>query len=505
MTDQYVATIDLGSNSFHMVIARYHGDSLRIVDRLKQRVRLADGLDDDNRLGEEAMARGLECLRLFGERLHGFDATRVRVAGTYTLREAVNAQTFVRRAQQVLGFPIDIVSGNEEARLIYQGVAHTQQTQGRVLVIDIGGGSTELIIGQDFDCRQVSSRSMGCVSFTRRYFADGVLTAARFKQATEAAEYQLVPIQDRYLALGWDQALGSSGTVKTLLEMCTAATGEPVIDLPALLHIQRQLVQAGHIDQVNMAGLSEDRKPLIAAGLAILLGIYRSFNLERMGFSDGALREGLLHSFFGRVKHHDIQLNTLQALAREYHIDRHQADRVQDTASRLFAQVCDAWRLDADFGDLLGHAARLHEIGLHINFTGVHRHSAYIVGNTDLPGFTQEQQKALAALVRFHRKALRLSELEPLNYLPEHQLWRLVRLLRIAVALNRRRQDGVLPAPVLEPAADDELRLHLPAEWCDSNALLLTTLEREQACQDKVGWKLTLVRTRGAPQKKGAE
>ncbi|NHI01346.1 exopolyphosphatase [Oceanimonas sp. MB9] len=494
MTDQYVATMDLGSNSFHMVIARYHGDGLRIVDRLKQRVRLADGLDDGNRLSEDAMARGLDCLRLFGERLNGFHATRVRVAGTYTLREAVNAQEFVRRGQQVLGFPIDIVSGNEEARLIYHGVAHTQQTQGQVLVIDIGGGSTELVIGQDFDCRQVSSRSMGCVSFTRKYFADGVLSEARFQQAIEAAEYQLVPILGRYLALGWDQVLGSSGTIKTLLEMCTAATGEPVINLTGLKHIKQRLVQAGHIDQVDMAGLSEDRKPLIAAGLSILLGIYHSFNLDRMGFSDGALREGLLYSVFGRAKHHDIQLNTLQALAGEYDIDRQQADRVQDTARQLFVQVCDNWRLNANSGDLLGHAARLHEIGLHINFTGVHRHSAYIVGNTDLPGFTQEQQKALAALVRFHRKALKLSELEPLNYLPEQQLWRLVRLLRIAVALNRRRQDGVLPPLVLKPAAEDELRLHLPADWCAHNALLLTTLEREQAYQDKAGWKLTLVR-----------
>lgn len=495
MTDQYVATIDLGSNSFHMVIARYHGDSLRIVDRLKQRVRLADGLDDDNRLGQEAMERGLECLRLFGERLHGFPSTRVRVAGTYTLREAINAQEFVRRAQKVLGFPIDIVSGNEEARLIYQGVAHTQQTQGQVLVIDIGGGSTELIIGQDFDCRHVSSRSMGCVSFTRQFFADGVLSETRFAQAIEAAEYQLVPVLGRYLDLGWDQVLGSSGTIKTLLEMCAAATNEPVIDLPGLLHLKGLLIQAGHIDQVDIPGLSEDRKPLIAAGLSILLGIYRSFNLERMGFSDGALREGLLHTFFDRVKHHDIQLNTLQALSREYEIDQRQAARVRDTAGVLFNQVCDAWQLDMDFGNLLGCAAQLHEIGLHINFTGVHRHSAYIIGNADLPGFTQEEQKALAALARFHRKALKLSELEPLNYLPEQQLWRLVRLLRLAVALHRRRQDGILPELLLEVSTDDELRLHLPASWCNSNTLLFTTLEREQAYQDKAGWKLALVRT----------
>jgi exopolyphosphatase/guanosine-5'-triphosphate,3'-diphosphate pyrophosphatase len=494
MTDQYVATIDLGSNSFHMVIARYHGDSLRIVDRLKQRVRLADGLDDEQRLSREAMERGLDCLRLFGERLRGFHATQVRVAGTYTLREAVNAQDFVRQAQQVLGFPIDIISGNEEARLIYQGVAHTQHTQGQVLVIDIGGGSTELIIGEDFDCRQVSSRSMGCVSFTRKYFADGELSETRFEQAIEAAEYQLVPVLGRYLGLGWGQVLGSSGTIKTLLEMCSAATHEPVIDLPGLLHIKSQLIKAGHIDKADIAGLSEERKPLIAAGLSILLGIFRSFNLDKMGFSDGALREGLLHAFFGRVKHHDIQLNTLQALSREYGIDQRQASRVRDTAQQLFAQVADAWGLDQGFGDLLGDAARLHEIGLHINFTGVHRHSAYILGNTDLPGFAQEEQKALAAMVRFHRKALKLSELEPLNYLPEQQLWRLVRLLRLAVALNRRRQDGVLPSLELGLGPDDELRLSLPAGWCDRNHLLLTTLEREQAYQAKAGWKLELDR-----------
>ncbi len=495
MTDQYVATIDLGSNSFHMVIARRHGDGLRIIDRLKQRVRLADGLDDANLLSQEAMERGLACLGLFGERLRGFHTSQVRVAGTHTLRTAVNAQEFLRRARQVLGFPIDIVSGNEEARLIYQGVAHTQQTQGRVLVIDIGGGSTELIIGEDFECRQVSSRRMGCVSFTRQYFADGELSEARFAQAIAAAEYQLAPVLGRYLALGWDQVLGSSGTIKTLLEMCTAVTHEPVIDLPGLLHIRQRLVQAGHVEQLDIPGLSEERKPLIAAGLSILLGIYRSFNLEHMGFSDGALREGLLHTCFGRVRHSDIQRNTLQALGREYHIDARQAGRVQDTAGQLFAQVCDAWQLEPDLGKLLEHAAWLHEIGLHINFTGVHRHSAYIVGNADLPGFTQEQQKALAALVRFHRKALKLAELEPLNQLPEQPLWRLIRLLRLAVALNRRRQDDILPPLVLSAGADDELRLSLPATWCDGNPLLLATLEREQAYQDKVGWKLTLARS----------
>lgn len=493
MTDQYVATIDLGSNSFHMVIARYHGDSLRIVDRLKERVRLADGLDDDNQLSQEAMDRGLACLRLFGERLRGFHATQVRVAGTFTLREAANAQDFVHQAQQVLGFPIDIVSGNEEARLIYQGVAHTQNTQGQVLVIDIGGGSTELIIGQDFDCRLVSSRSMGCVSFTRKYFADGRLTEEHFEQAIEAAEYQLAPVMGRYLGLGWDQVLGSSGTIKTLLEMCAAITQEPVIDLPGLLHIKSQLIKAGHIDKADIAGLGEDRKPLIAAGLSILLGIFRSLNLDKMGFSDGALREGLLYAFFGRVTHHDTQVNTIQALSREYAIDTRQAERVRQTALALFAQVRDSWQLDEGFADLLGGAALLHEVGLHINFTGIHRHSAYIVRNADLPGFTQEEQKALAALVRFHRKALKLSELEPLNYLPEQQLWRLVRLLRLAVALNRRRQDGVLPSLELGLGPDDELRLSLPAGWCDSNHLLLTTLEREQAYQAKVGWKLTLI------------
>lgn len=494
MTDQYVATIDLGSNSFHMVIARYHGDSLRIVDRLKERVRLADGLDDANLLSQEAMERGLACLRLFGERLRGFHTTQVRVAGTFTLREAANAKEFVRQAQQVLGFPIDIVSGNEEARLIYQGVAHTQNTQGQVLVIDIGGGSTELAIGQDFDCKLVSSRSMGCVSFTRKYFADGKLNEDSFERAIEAAEYQLVPVLGRYLGLGWDQVQGCSGTIKTLLEMCSAVTQEPVIDLPGLLHIKTQLIAAGSLDKVNIPGLSEDRKPLIAAGLSILLGVFRSLNLDKMGFSDGALREGLLYTFFGRVKHHDTQVNTILALSQEYAIDTRQAERVRQTALALFAQVRDAWGLDNGFVDLLGGAALLHEVGLHINFTGIHRHSAYILSNADLPGFTQEEQKALAALVRFHRKALKLTELEPLNYLPERQLFRLVRLLRLAVALNRRRQDGVLPSLQLALAADDELRLSLPADWCDRNHLLLTTLEREQAYQAKADWKLELVR-----------
>ena len=493
MEEHDVATIDLGSNSFHMVIARYQGNNLRIVDRIKERVRLADGLNEQQQLSQDAMARGLSCLALFAERLRGFPASRVRVAATYTLREAANADDFLIQARKLLGFPIDIISGNEEARLIYQGVAHTQHIQGRVLVIDIGGGSTELVIGQDFDCKLVSSHSMGCVSFTQRYFADGNLSERQFQQAADAAQYLLAPKLGAYLALGWERVLGCSGTIKTLLEMCSAVTGESCIDLPGLLHIRARMINAGHIDRVNISGLGEDRKPLIAAGLSILLGLFQSLNLARMDFSDGALREGLLYSAFGRLDHHSVQTHTLQALSSQYAVDTRQAERVSDTALALFEPLRDSWQLDQEAADLLAGAARLHEVGLHINFTGIHRHSAYILRHSDLPGFTLEQQKILAALVRFHRKALKLSELEPLGTLPETQLWRLVRLLRLAVALHRRRQNNALPPLVLELGEQDALRLRLPADWCEHNPLLLTTLQREQDYQAKIGWKLELI------------
>ncbi|MDX1267154.1 MAG: exopolyphosphatase, partial [Oceanisphaera sp.] len=282
-------------------------------------------------------------------------------------------------------------------------------------------------------------------------------------------------------------------TIKTLLEMCSAVTGESCIDLPGLLHIRAQMINAGHIDRVNISGLGEDRKPLIAAGLSILLGLFRSLNLARMDFSDGALREGLLYSTFGRRDHHSVQAHTLQALSSQYAVDSRQAERVRDTALALFEPLRDSWQLDQEAADLLAGAAQLHEVGLHINFTGIHRHSAYILRHSDLPGFTLEQQKILAALVRFHRKALKLSELEPLGTLPETQLWRLVRLLRLAVALHRRRQNNALPPLVLELGEQDALRLRLPADWCEHNPLLLTTLQREQDYQAKIGWKLELI------------
>lgn len=493
MNEPHVATIDLGSNSFHMAIARYQGDSLRIVDRLKEQVRLAEGLDERQQLSEEAMARGLACLRLFGERLRGFSAGQVRVAGTFTLREASNAGDFLRQASQALGFPIDIISGNEEARLIYQGVAHTQHTQGQMLVIDIGGGSTELVIGQGFDCKLVSSHGMGCVSFTRQYFADGHLNEQQFIQASDAAHYLLAPVLSSYINMGWDQVLGCSGTIKTLLEMCSAITGEQCIDLPGLLHIRAQLIAGGHIDQIAIAGLSEDRKPLIAAGLSILLGLFQGLNLNNMAFSDGALREGLLYTAFGRQNHSPIQNHTLHTLSHQYGVDTQQAARVCDTALELFSQLHQRWQLNETSAELLATAALLHEVGLHINFTGIHRHSAYILRHSDLPGFNLEQQKALAALVRFHRKALKLSELEPLADLPEGQLWRLVRILRLAVALNRGRQNKASPVLRLELDEQDSLRLQLPAAWCQHNQMLLTTLQREQEYQAKVGWQLTLV------------
>ncbi|MDP5291673.1 exopolyphosphatase [Oceanimonas sp. CHS3-5] len=488
MTMEYVASIDLGSNSFHLIVARRLEERLITVDRIKQRVRLADGLNARHELDEAAMARGLDCLALFGERLRGFSPAQVRAVATYTLRRAVNAGDFVARARQVLGFDIDIISGEDEARLIYRGARTTQARQGRALVIDIGGGSTELIIGEQDDCLALTSLDMGCVSFTHAFFADGSLTEHAFTRAEAAALALLNTGCGRFAELGWQQVLGCSGTVRTLQNLMNNVD---LLTLKGLLQLRTTLLAAGRAERLSLPGLSDERKPVIAAGLAILIALFRALNIERMHYTEGALREGLLHSAFGPgVSDKALRRHTLQALGRQYRLDHAQANRVAGTAQGLFKQVRQAWQLSAAEGTLLVQAARLHELGVYVNVSGYHRHSAWLIANGNLPGFTQAQQQALSSLVRFHRKGLKLAELTTGSWLPEATLWRLVRLLRLAVALNRYRRD--LSLPVTLSACAETLALHLPARWCEQHRLLHATLERECSYQSKAGWTLLL-------------
>ncbi len=491
MDNSLYAAVDLGSNSFHMVIARLTEGRMQIIDRIKERVRLAEGMDEQRRMSQEAMARGLDCLALFAERLTNIKPDQIRIAGTYTLRRASNARDFVREAAKVLNHPIEIISGQEEARLIYQGVAHTQHIEGQVLVVDIGGGSTELIIGEGFEHKALTSRKMGCVSFTQSFFGNGKLGEKAFNAAVLEAQHQLAPIINQYRKLGWQSCLGSSGSIRTVRDVLQGEEWtDGAITLAGLERLKEEMLKHKRVDQLKLAGLTEERQGVFAAAVAILLGLFTSLPIERMEYSDGALREGLLYEFEERLQHHDIRERTALAPSTHYRIDKRQATRVESSVLSLFDALSGPWEMPEEpYRAILGWAARLHEIGLAINYSGIHKHSAYILQNTDLPGFNQDDQALLAALVRFHRKGLKLSELPALPNHDEQTVLRCIRILRLAVAAHHRRQDNLLPEWNVQ-AAGDQLVVTLPLDWCDENKLLMQNLEKEHRYCHEQGWPL---------------
>ncbi len=491
---QEYAAVDLGSNSFHMVIAREVDGAMQIIGRLKQRVHLADGLDENNRLNEEAIERGLSCLALFAERLQGFAPANVFIVGTHTLRQAINATDFLKRAEHVIPYPIEIISGNEEARLIFMGVEHTQPEKGRKLVIDIGGGSTELVIGEDFEPRLVESRRMGCVSFAQNFFAGGKISGDNFKRARLAAVQKLESLAWQYRLEGWNVALGASGTIKAAYEVLLALGEKDGMLTPERLELLRtEVLKFTSFETLTLPGLSDERKAVFVPGLAILCGVFDSLGIKELRLSDGALREGVLYEMEGRFRHVDIRIRTAQSLANQYHIDREQARRVLDTTVHLYEQWRDQNKKQANpqIEALLKWAAMLHEVGLNINHSGMQRHSAYILQNSDLPGFTQEQQTFMATLVRFSRKAIKLDELPRLTLFRKKQFLPLIKLLRLGILLNNQRQATTTPPTLVLETDDHHWTLRFPHEWFAQNALVMLDLEREQQYWEAItGWKL---------------
>lgn len=490
------AAVDLGSNSFHMVIARVVDGAMQIIGRLKQRVHLADGLDSNNMLSEEAMERGLACLSLFAERLQGFDPASVCIVGTHTLRQALNATEFLKRAEKVLPYPIEIIPGNEEARLIFMGVEHTQPEKGRKLVVDIGGGSTELVIGEDFQPQLVESRRMGCVSFAQLYFAGSTINGENFRRARMAATQKLESLAWQYRIQGWNVALGASGTIKAVHEVLIALGEKDGIITPERLErVVAEVLKFKSFSELTLPGLSDERKVVFVPGLAILCGVFDALAIRELRLSDGALREGVLYEMEGRFRHQDIRSRTAQSLASQYNIDRDQARRVLDTTTLIY----DQWQAQnpklgsPQLAALLKWAAMLHEVGLNINHSGMHRHSAYILQNSDLPGFNQEQQLMMATMVRYHRKAIKLDEIPRFTLFKKKQFLPLVQILRLGVLLNNQRQATTTPPTLRLKTDDNHWTLSFPHDWFSQNALVLLDLEKEQEYWEAVtGWRLKI-------------
>ncbi|MDD0822945.1 exopolyphosphatase [Mannheimia sp. AT1] len=477
------AAIDLGSNSFHMIVARIVNGSIQVLSRLKRRVRLADGLDENLVLSQEAIDRGVACLGLFAKRLQGFSTENVKVVGTYTLRRAINNQDFLEQAKAVFPYPISIISGQEEAKLIYSGVSHTQPEKGRKLVVDIGGGSTEITIGDNFTPIRAESRHMGCVSFAKRFFPNGELTVERFDSAYQLAMEKMEDLMWEYKDLGWEHVLGSSGTIKTVHQVLLAnGYRDGLITEPRLQKIIDICLEFKSLNDIKLRGLLEERADVLVPGLAILLALFHTFRMNVLRYSNGALREGVMYGLEKSFQVGDIRQRTAEALAEQFDLDQQQANRVERTALILFDQI-KSWRNRRQISDLrsmLKWASLLHEIGIVVNHNNVHRHSAYLISNRDLPGFDFEQQTLLSVLMRYHLKHFKRSDIRSINRYQCRDVLTLVRVFRLAVLLNRSRQASVEPTQLMLTIDKNHWYLKFDPDFLTQNPLVLADLEEEQ-------------------------
>ncbi len=497
MIYETVAAVDLGSNSFRLQVGRVVDDQIYPLDSMKEPVRLASGLTADKRLDAQAQARALDGLRRFGERLRGLDGGAVRAVATNTLRVAKNALEFLPLAEEALGFPIEIIAGREEARLIYIGASHSLPSAAhKRLVVDIGGGSTEFIIGKRHEPQLMESLYMGCVSYTQRFFPDRRVDRKRLREAQVAAAKEIELIAHDYQRLGWREAVGSSGTARAIADVLELnnlnPNGESGITRLGLDRLCALLVKAGSAEALNLPGISRDRQPVFVGGTAIMSAIFEELDLERMTYADGALRLGVLYDLLGRFHHHDMRDSTVEQFRRRYQVDREQVERVETTALSALTQLSEGEPAEADV-QFLTWACRLHEIGISVAHNGYHKHGAYILTYADMPGFSKKDQARLALLVLGHR-----GKLDKLGGLPAvDSAWRLVFCLRLAVLLHRTRDDRPLPAWRVRPG-NNGFRVELPADWLAANPWTTAALGEEAAIWRQTGREYLLDKPKAA-------
>jgi exopolyphosphatase/guanosine-5'-triphosphate,3'-diphosphate pyrophosphatase len=495
MIYETVAAVDLGSNSFRLQVGRVIDDQIYTLDSMKEPVRLASGLSSDKLLDVPSQARALDALRRFGERLGGLDPGAVRAVATNTLRVAKNAPLFLPQAEMALGFPIEVIAGREEARLIYIGASHSLPSAAhKRLVVDIGGGSTEFIIGKRHEPQLMESLYMGCVSYTLRYFPDRRIDRKRLREAQVAAAKEIELIAHDYQRLGWKEAVGSSGTARAIADVLELnglnPGGESGITRIGLERLCALLVKAGSAEALDLPGVKSDRLPVLPGGIAIMSAIFEELGIERMIYAEGALRLGVLYDLLGRFHHHDMRDATVALFRRRYQVEADQVERVEAVACSALIQLAGTTPDESEL-QLLGWASRLHEIGISVAHNAYHKHGAYILTYADMPGFSKKDQARLAMLVLGHR-----GKLEKLSALPPGDpLWRLIFCLRLAVLLNRTRDDRVLPAWRVT-ALPRGFQVELPAEWLGANPWTAAALAEEASIWRQVGREYT-VRSRG--------
>ncbi len=474
-TTHTYAALDLGSNSFHLLVAYDKPGRLHVVDKHREMVRLAEGLHESNELSLAVIKRAIKCLERIGQRLRGVPSENIRVVGTNTLRTASNSQHFIDLAESALGHRIEVISGREEARLIYLGVSHSLEDRlASRLVIDVGGGSTELILGRQFQPKIMESLHMGCVSMSNRFFQDGKIRSVNFDRAIDAARQEVEVIQQVFTAHGWDVAIGASGTLLSIHSVLTEVIGEENITLEGLDKLRRLLIEGRQTDNIELPGINKGRAQVFPGGVAIVLAIMEELGVGSIVVSNGALREGLLHDLLGRVHAEDIREKSVDDLVSRFHIDLNHALRVAGTASDFFSQVSSQWQIDnTDNRNLLRWAAMLHEIGMDISHSSYQKHGGYLLEHMDLPGFSLYEQKRLATLVRSHRRKYNTEEIEE-DLLAN----KLFAILRLAVVLHRSR--SMQPLPSFAVNVDNKrLDVTIPLKWLEAHPLTKLDLQQE--------------------------
>ncbi len=439
-----IAAVDLGSNSFRLQLAKVVDDSLIFHDSLREVVRIGAGLGHDKYLDADAQRRAIDCLKRFGERLRGLPPQAVRAVATNTFRVAKNAPELLKEAESALGFPIEIIAGREEARMIFVGVSHSlPKASHRRMVIDIGGGSTEFIIGAGTEPIEMESLYMGCVSYSLKYFIDGKITEFNFKQAQIAAAAEIQGISKTFNSTRWQEAVGSSGTARTLGEvMRLNGLSDGTVTGEGLNQLRNIFIKAKDVKKIQLNGLSADRAAVIPGGLAIMLAAFDTLNIDKLTTANSALREGVLYELLGRMHHEDTREVTVASFKRRYHVDREQVKRVQSLALLLLSQLETKLSMDTQTAkQYLIWASKLHEIGISIAHSGYHKHSAYILENADMPGFSKMEQELLGFLVRAQRRSLNKLTLTSMS---EDRLL-LIMILRLAVLFHRNRTESNLP------------------------------------------------------------
>ncbi len=502
MTDQNLfAAVDLGSNSFHLIIARMEQGQIQVIDRIRDMVRLAGGLDERGRLDPQVRENALASLARFGQRIAAVPPRQVRAVGTQTFRRLANPDAFLVIAETALGCPIDIISGREEARLVYLGVSQgTAPADARRLVVDIGGGSTEMVLGESLEPIRAESLPFGCVGMTRSAFENGRITINRWRSALHEVLGALQPFASDFRKDGWSQAVGSSGTIRAVATIISSfnSRAHGTINRHDLGQLKNRLLEMGHVDRIEMDGLSSNRRPVIAGGVLVLEAVMSALDIDELQVSSFALREGLLYDLLGRLERRDPRERTVHVMARRYQIDSAQAARVSDWAGSALEQVAEEWDLDSAHADLLHWTCQLHELGLAISHDRSAAHSDYILEYSDMPGFGRLEQKMMAAIAGLQHGRIDPARIKRLPARLQTPARRMLAILRLATTLFRSRTDTQSTDYALI-ARGDGLELQLPPDWLGRHPLTQRDLETERKQLKKVGIKFRVSTLKTGP------